>query len=56
VSLKRFALDVTAQNVVEMGLLIAAIATVVLIGLNTFGTQITPWFTQLAGRITTTGT
>ena len=45
-----------AQDVVEYGLLIATIAVVVLIGIATFGAQIEPWFAQLAGRITTTGT
>lgn len=44
------------QDVVEYGLLIASIAVIVLIGIVTFGAQIEPWFAQLAGRITTTGT
>ena len=44
------------QDVVEYGLLIATIAVVVLIGIAAFGAQIAPWFAQLAGRITTTGT
>ena len=44
------------QNVVEYGLLIATIAVVVLICTAAFGAQIAPWFAQLAGRITTTGT
>jgi Flp pilus assembly pilin Flp len=44
------------QDVVEYGLLIATIAVVVLIGITAFGAQIEPWFAQLAGRITTTGT
>ena len=44
------------QDVVEYGLLIASIAVVVLIGIAAFGAQIEPWFAQLAGRITTTGT
>jgi Flp pilus assembly pilin Flp len=44
------------QDVVEYGLLIASIAVVVLIGITAFGAQIEPWFAQLAGRITTTGT
>jgi Flp pilus assembly pilin Flp len=44
------------QDVVEYGLLIATIAVVVLIGIAAFGAQIEPWFAQLAGRITTTGT
>ena len=46
----------TAQDVIEYGLLIATIAVVVLIGIAAFGAQIEPWFAQLAGRITTTGT
>jgi Flp pilus assembly pilin Flp len=46
----------TAQDVLEYGLLIATIAVVVLIGIAAFGAQIEPWFAQLAGRITTTGT
>jgi Flp pilus assembly pilin Flp len=45
-----------AQGVVEYGLLIATIAVVVLLGVTSFGQQIEPWFAQLAGRITTTGT
>jgi len=44
------------QDVVEYGILIATIAVVVLLGVTTFGQQITPWFSQLAGRITTVGT
>ena len=44
------------QDVVEYGLLIATITVVVLIGIAAFGAQIEPWFAQLAGRITTTGT
>jgi Flp pilus assembly pilin Flp len=45
-----------AQNVVEYGILLATIAIIVLIGTMAFGNQIEPWFQQLAGRITTTGT
>ena len=48
--------DSSGQNVVETGMLVATIAIVVLVGINAFGTQIMPWFAQLAGRITTTGT
>jgi Flp pilus assembly pilin Flp len=44
------------QNVLEYGLLVAAIAVVVLMGTFAFGNQIEPWFQQLAGHITTTGT
>jgi Flp pilus assembly pilin Flp len=44
------------QNVVEYGLLMATIALVVLIGTMAFGQQIQPWFNNLAGHITTTGT
>jgi Flp pilus assembly pilin Flp len=51
-----FMADETGQDVVEYGLLIATIAVVVLIGVAAFGAQIKPWFAQLAGRITTTGT
>jgi Flp pilus assembly pilin Flp len=47
---------VAAQNVVEYGLIIATIAVVVLLASVAFGQQIEPWFVQLAGRITTTGT
>jgi Flp pilus assembly pilin Flp len=51
-----FMADETGQDVVEYGLLIATIAVVVLIGIAAFGAQLEPWFAQLAGRITTTGT
>ena len=44
------------QDVVEYGILIATIAVVVLLGVTTFGQQITPWFSQLASHITTVGT
>jgi Flp pilus assembly pilin Flp len=47
---------VAGQNVVEYGLIIATIAVVVLLATVAFGQQIEPWFVQLAGRITTTGT
>jgi Flp pilus assembly pilin Flp len=45
-----------AQNVIEYGIIIATIAVVVLPGVTAFGNQITPWFRQLAGHITTVGT
>jgi Flp pilus assembly pilin Flp len=45
-----------AQDVVEYGLIIGTIAVVVLLATLAFGHQIQPWFEQLAGRITTTGT
>lgn len=51
-----FLADEFGQDVVEYGLLIATIAIVVLIGVGVFGSQITAWFQNLAGRITTTGT
>lgn len=44
-----------AQNYVEYGLLIATIAVIVLLGVATFGQLIEPWFSSLAGHITTTG-
>jgi len=44
------------QDVIEYGIIIATIAVVILLGMTTFGHQITPWFGQLAGRITTVGT
>jgi Flp pilus assembly pilin Flp len=44
------------QDVVEYGILIATIAVVVLLGVTTFGQEITPWFSRLAGHITTVGT
>jgi Flp pilus assembly pilin Flp len=44
------------QDVVEYGIIIATIAVVVLLGVTTFGSEITPWFSQLAGHITTVGT
>jgi Flp pilus assembly pilin Flp len=46
----------SGQDVVEYGIIIATIAVVILLGMTTFGNQITPWFSQLAGHITTTGT
>jgi Flp pilus assembly pilin Flp len=45
-----------AQDVIEYGIIIATIAMVVLLGVTTFGSQIRPWFEQLAARITTVGT
>jgi Flp pilus assembly pilin Flp len=45
-----------AQDVVEYGLIIGTIAVVILLATVAFGNQIQPWFIQLAGRITTTGT
>ena len=48
--------DESGQDVVEYGLIVATIAVVVLIGTMAFGNQIRPWFEQLAGMITTTGT
>ena len=45
-----------AQDVVEYGLIIGTIAVVVLLATIAFGNQIQPWFQNLAGRITTTGT
>ena len=43
-------------DLVEYGIIIATIAVVVLLGVTTFGSQIRPWFEQLAGHITTVGT
>ena len=51
-----FAQRENGQDVVEYGILIATIAVVVLLGVTTFGREITPWFSQLAGHITTVGT
>jgi Flp pilus assembly pilin Flp len=42
--------------VVEYGMLIAAVAIVVLLGVTTFGSEIKPWFEHLAAGITTVGT
>ena len=44
------------QDVVEYGLLIGTIAVIVLLGTTAFGSQILPWFRQLAQHITTVGT
>jgi Flp pilus assembly pilin Flp len=44
------------QNVVEYGILIATIVMVVLLCVSAFGSEIKPWFTQLASHITTVGT
>jgi Flp pilus assembly pilin Flp len=45
-----------AQDVVEYGLVVGTIVIAVLLATLAFGNQIHPWFEQLAGRITTTGT
>ena len=45
-----------AQDVVEYGMIIGTIAMVVLLGVAAFGSQIRPWFEQLAAHITTVGT
>lgn len=55
-SVRRFVREEDGQDVVEYGLLIATIAIVVLIGVGFFGSNISAWFKNLAGRITTTGT
>ncbi|HEY2592342.1 MAG TPA: Flp family type IVb pilin [Chloroflexota bacterium] len=52
----RFLRRERGQDVVEYGIIIATIAVVVLLGVTSFGHEITPWFTQLAGHITTVGT
>jgi Flp pilus assembly pilin Flp len=44
------------QGVIEYGIIIATIAMVVLLGVTTFGSQVQPWFEQLASKITTVGT
>jgi Flp pilus assembly pilin Flp len=51
-----FVRDDSGQDVVEYGILIATIVVVVLLVTTAFGNQISPWFAQLAARITTTGT
>jgi Flp pilus assembly pilin Flp len=48
--------DEAGQDVVEYGVLIATIVIVVLLGVSAFGHLIEPWFLNLAGHITTTGT
>jgi Flp pilus assembly pilin Flp len=45
-----------AQDAIEYGMIIATIAMVVLLGVAAFGSQIRPWFEQLAAHITTVGT
>jgi Flp pilus assembly pilin Flp len=45
-----------AQDIVEYGVIVGTIAVLVLLATVAFGNQIEPWFAQLAGRITTTGT
>jgi pilus assembly protein Flp/PilA len=55
-ALRQFIHEEDGQDVVEYGLLIAAIAIVVLVGVGIFGGNINTWFANLAGRITTTGT
>jgi Flp pilus assembly pilin Flp len=52
----RFARAERGQNVVEYGILIATIVMVVLLCVSAFGSEIRPWFTQLASHITTVGT
>jgi Flp pilus assembly pilin Flp len=54
-ALLRFARVEDGQNVTEYGLLIAAVALIVLLGVSAFGNQIRPWFEQLAARITSVG-
>jgi len=49
------ALRQRGQDVVEYGVIIATIAMVVLLATTAFGHQILPWFSQLAGHITTVG-
>jgi len=51
----RLNLRLRAQDVIEYGIIVATIALVVLLGVTAFGSQILPWFAQLAGRITTAG-
>ena len=51
-----FLRDESGQDVVEYGLLIATVAIVVLVGVGMFGSLISAWFANLAGRIATTGT
>ena len=51
-----FVSEHAGQDVVEYGMMIAAIAIVVLIGVTAFGSLIEPWFAHLAGHITTVGT
>jgi len=41
------------QNTLEYGLLIAAVAVIVLLGVMAFGNLIQPWLIALATRITT---
>ena len=55
-SVRQFIREEDGQDVVEYGLLIATIAIVVLIGVGIFGQNINTWFSNLAARITTTGT
>ena len=55
-AIARFARADGGQDVVEYGIIIATIAVVILLGVTTFGKEITPWFSQLAGHITTVGT
>jgi Flp pilus assembly pilin Flp len=52
----RFARSDGGQNVVEYGILIATIVMVVLLCVSAFGSEIKPWFAQLASHITTVGT
>jgi Flp pilus assembly pilin Flp len=52
----RLALAEGGQNVVEYGILIATIVMVVLLCVSAFGSEIKPWFQQLASHITTVGT
>ena len=45
-----------AQNVVEYGLMMAAIVFVVLLGVASFGHLIQPWIASLASHVTTVAT
>lgn len=54
-ALPRLMWDEAGQDVVEHGLIIAAVAIMVLVATTAFGAQVQAWFGALAGRITTTG-
>ncbi|MBO0884497.1 MAG: hypothetical protein J2P17_30025 [Mycobacterium sp.] len=45
-----------AQDTVEYGLIVAAIAIVVLLGVVYFGDRMMSWLLTLVGRVTTLGT
>jgi Flp pilus assembly pilin Flp len=49
--ISQFVREDEGQDVVEYGLLIVGIAFVVLVGVNTFGTNLNDWFDAIAAAL-----